>query len=320
MAKGPKIPKAAKTLIVEEALRNRDTPRMMLVERLKTMIAPYVAHMPADETIANLISWAWNHEPSPLDAPWSLGASAQTQYGIPPDANGDLLKVWKWCIVVGRAFTIREAQWVARLRGSVPFENLLRVAAGYAIRERVCELLRKDPQETADIDWDVAFGRFQGGRAFSNWLWTFTAADFTGVISQSRSAQLWEQAERLEEWDGLGRLEREMKADMGLPVRKVVESSLGFDSEPGSELPEHLNVVYALWLREISKGTRWQGMSRKAKKRTARRLREELEMGVKEIMRDEWPIECVWKPSQELLKEVGYEFRFASTQTERREP
>ena len=63
------------------------------------------------------------------------------EHRIPPEANADLLRIWKWCAVVGRKFTIREALWVARLRDMVDFEWLLQRAVEYAIREKACEVL-----------------------------------------------------------------------------------------------------------------------------------------------------------------------------------
>lgn len=88
-----------------------------------------------------------------LDEPWSLGVSAE--YNIPPEATKDLLKIKKWCFVVGRKFTSREAQWAARLRGIVDWQDLLSMAAKYAIRERVSEVMGKAPSERDTTDLDI---------------------------------------------------------------------------------------------------------------------------------------------------------------------
>ena len=110
-------------------------------------IPPATAALPTEE------------RPLGLEAPWSLGASAQAEYGMTPEATGDLLAVWKYCLATGHVFTIREARWVVRLRNAIPdykgrISELFAYAYEYAIRERICRILNKQI-DTIDLDGEL---------------------------------------------------------------------------------------------------------------------------------------------------------------------
>ena len=49
------------------------------------------------------------------DGLWSVGESAKPGYGIPADATGTMLELWRYSLEVGYPFTLRHAQWAARL-------------------------------------------------------------------------------------------------------------------------------------------------------------------------------------------------------------
>ena len=325
MARGPRISKAAKRVIVEEALKYKGTatPRMTVVERLKPLIDPYVGQMPADETIANLVSWAWNHEPNPLDDPWCLGASAQ--YSISPEANEDLLKIWKRCVVIGWTVSIREAQWVARLRGLVPFEHLLYSATHYAKRERVCEVLREKTFDTTDLDTAVAFRgdlhRTPGPRS-----WLGSAVEHTGATGQTpRSIILLHYASLLQPSSAHTHEKHTWLTLMDEPAGVNVEAYLDLNCEHHCELTEEADMVYALWLRLLSKGPDWSNKTHEAQEEIACRLYQEVEMasanikslwnsrcehvGSKEWILAHGPSGTTWAPSSELFKDVGFEVR-----------
>lgn len=97
--------------------------------------------------------------PLGLEAPWSLGVSAQPEHGITPEATGDLLAVWNYCLAIGHVFTICEARWVARLRNAITDGNsrigqLFAFAYEYGVRERICKILNKQ-MDTHDLDGEL---------------------------------------------------------------------------------------------------------------------------------------------------------------------
>jgi len=99
-----------------------------------------------------------------LEVSWSLGISARPEYGISPEATDDLLAVWKYCLVTGHLFTIREAKWVEHLRKAITdregrITKLLGLACQYALREQICEILKKT-MDTRDLDgdWSIDIG------------------------------------------------------------------------------------------------------------------------------------------------------------------
>lgn len=112
--------------------------------RRNETIPPAKATLPTEE------------RPLGLEAPWSLGVSAQPEYGITPEATSDLLAAWNYCLAIGHVFTIREARWIARLRNAITdhkgrIAKLFGFAYEYALRERICKILNKQ-MDTADLD------------------------------------------------------------------------------------------------------------------------------------------------------------------------
>lgn len=111
-----------------------------------------------------------------LDDAWSLAVRI---IWIPPDATGDLLAVWKYCLTAGRKFTIREAIWVARLRSALPAadpQRLYEVAVAYARLERAYE--GKDLKPSTDLDAELAFQRDKGDL----YEWEYSQAVLAGVV------------------------------------------------------------------------------------------------------------------------------------------
>ena len=94
-----------------------------------------------------------------IDDQWALGTSHN--HDIPSNANGALATIWRFTIInsEGAGFTIREAQWVDRLRwineaggsdiGVITDEGLMyRNASVYAAHQRVAQGTSKSTQST----------------------------------------------------------------------------------------------------------------------------------------------------------------------------
>lgn len=97
------------------------------------------------------------------DNPWSLGESIKPQYGIPGDATGILLELWKYSLEIGYPLTLRHAKWIARLYKVIVTANdevnhwkqiqiLFFTALRYADRERVSQALKQSQFDTRDED------------------------------------------------------------------------------------------------------------------------------------------------------------------------
>ena len=95
---------------------------------------------------------------SPIDSPWSLGVS--DDHGIPSDATGVLMEVWRWSITreAPEPISIRTARWVAKLRwvegaggtdqgGVADLERLYHIASLYSGRERQVELIKNKTEK-----------------------------------------------------------------------------------------------------------------------------------------------------------------------------
>ena len=299
MSRGPRITEKTERHIMELYIENPDWTKKKLQLELDREMA---GKGPGISAIYKALPKKDKSKKTPdgqqegLESPWMLGASAEPEYRIPPEANRELLYIWRWCVVVGRTFTIREAQWVARLRGVVPLESLLMSAVDYSLREQACEAL-KQPLYTADLDAEMAFKERTG--------WPYHTASRIGAIDtyvprSHKERETWEAGENL------------YLTLMIWPANWVVESYLGLGHS--DKLPEDAGMVYAMWLRHLSKGPRWQNLSKEAKEGIAQRLYEEVAEKIKEIedlsSQGPWWWQASlksmeWKPSQELFTEVG---------------
>lgn len=258
-----------------------------------------------------------------LDKPWTLSESISRN--IPAEATNDLLKIRLWCLVVGRTFTIREAKWVAYLRGVVPPGTLLSNAYTYAIRERACDLVKMEGSYTDDLDTRLSLSDME-----ESWMLYATAARM-GVIPRSTNESLKALKKAYEEATSealpyLSRSLQELEARLiteeegrdsswlAYPVGKAVEYRLGLKCEHSIKLLENADMMYAMWLRELSKGAKWGEMPEKAKEEVAERLHTEI-AGWSEKRQEQRGDETLhWfkrmfgdpcKPSGELFRQVG---------------
>ncbi|MFC2024463.1 hypothetical protein ACFLTJ_02660 [Chloroflexota bacterium] len=78
-----------------------------------------------------------------LDMSWSVISMAK--YPISPEALPSVLQVWVWTRENrDRVFTIREAQWAARLYKTIkPIEQLAKLSRTYALLENIFQLTEK---------------------------------------------------------------------------------------------------------------------------------------------------------------------------------
>ena len=152
--RGPNIPDDWKRYIMERALTEVNTPRMLLTDEILEQMKQsrdVKDKLPERESIAKLISRARNHSASPLDAPFSLASLAE--YDIPPEAMPAIMWVYKKMFRESpQYFTIRQALWVARLYSIIESSDMVREWADvYAFREQVCWILG-EPFFTRGLD------------------------------------------------------------------------------------------------------------------------------------------------------------------------
>ncbi|GEM_PF-5493504 len=271
-----------------------EEPANMIRARLKRRLDGKKYSLPTERTVRNILARFGPLTGGELDNLWSLGVSAD--YQIPLEANGDLLKIWKWCMVVGRKFTIREAKWAARLRNVVKFENLLFLASMYAIHER----MRKDnqPLNTSKLDAFLTFDRSE------TWIYQSMVA-----LGKVPAILKWDKPEEFygNPWlDWIG--------DAG----KSVEGLLSISPKHVQSLSREADMIYAIWLRQLSEGPMWQGLTDEVKNNISERLHNEVAAKERIIRRasasDKSFVELlateresVVAPSREILKEAGIE-------------
>ena len=320
MARGPKVSEYTKTIIAEIYYEHPKRPaKDIQKEANKRLNGKGPGKSCVQKFLAEIRKRDEEIDPRP-DLPWSLGSSAK--YNIPPEANQDLMKIWKWCTVVGMTLTIREAQWVTRLKGIAADDLLFLWAIRYARREQVCRLLGQEKVSTTDLDMRIIFpiiGISQSDLE-DNWMSSITRrlltemydreTDWTSLIKHEYEAGYWE---------------KEIFAHfMDTPPSWVVQLYLALLPQHNQTLSESGDIVYAIWLRLFANGMKWKRIAKETKNKIAEQLYEEVRLANKEINEltgadggrktaDEVfniQMKCLkqsmaWKPSEKLLQEVG---------------
>ncbi len=271
-----------------------DVSAKVICQKLGGRLAGKKSSLPTERTVRNILARSGSLKQEDIDGPWSLGASAS--YDIPAEASSDLLKIWKWSVMAGRNFTIREAKWAARLRSIVRFENLLFFASMYAIQERMCKDNKKF--NTSNLDAWLIFERSE--------VWIYhllvISGKFAGIFG----------GDKLEEFYGNAWLD--WIGDPG----KSIEGILNISPKHIQTLSKEADMVYAFWLRLLSRGPRWDGLTDEAKNSIAQRLHNEVpakESMIRRALTSDKKFldilagerEYVGLPSKELLKEAGIE-------------
>jgi len=255
------------------------------------------------------------------DAQWSLGVS--DEYSFASEANEILLYISMLCKIVRRQFIIREAKWTARLvwhseqtRDRLPLKHwwhLYRFGVEYARRERVWHMKSVadgTTLDTSDLDAQLLF-------PLKNWA--YWGGVRTGIISEG-----------IDHCDG----SQEPMPELASPLLRHGIIAMEFISQVHMEaFCEHLlislewwaqlghglkneeaTLVYAIWLMRFAETSQWQSFDVARKVAVANRLHGEVRAAYEEILtKTEYPDFKIagpptrgdWKPSLEILKEVG---------------
>ncbi|MFC1938086.1 hypothetical protein ACFLVS_05505 [Chloroflexota bacterium] len=312
MPLGPRISPEVRRLIIGQAILHNVQPRMVLARDVRNLIRNQGKPVPSEQTTAKLVSWA--RQRIPKEEPWSLAASALR--GISPEANEVLFKIWKWCVIVGRTFTVREAKWVARLFGIMRSEKypvgtyekvpkmLLMNASRYALEERVFELLGEPFQESTSLDIDLGF-------PYASLIGMKVRQDAgeMGVLpkmAHPHKKDKYDYERTLGEAWAFGLLLMVMDG----PPSLAIERNLGLNVRGEEKLSENGDILYAVWLRKLSEASRWHKLSREKKLKLAESLRGEVvkvssmkEEKIVDVDLRRYVME--WKPSMQLLRAVG---------------
>ena len=256
-----------------------------------------------------------------LEAPWSIAVSAD--FDIPLETNEVLMKIWKWCVVVGMTLTIREAQWVARLRGVTPDDLLYSLAVRYARREQVCQLLGREEIYTTDLDIGSVFPMINDGWSPHDtevrWAFIEMWRVVAGIsYSTDELASISKRADELDSWN------KSNYAYMNIPASRMVEKYLSINPQHKQTLRENTDIVYTIWLRLFGSSPKWKSMTLETKIEMAMRLYKEIELKEKETKDaieayeecktedEKWNISfnsimnyVHWQPSEELQRDAG---------------
>jgi len=256
-----------------------------------------VRTLPELESITKIISTVRQKIPRKEDH-WSVGAS--TIHNISAEATADLIKISKWCLVVGRDFTIREAKWADKLRGTVPFSKLLYVAASYAVEEQVAQAL-DEVTDTTSLDFYMLC--FPDDTVMGNKVQLDSR--LSGLMPKEMTTRLPREREK-GQYD---RLDPDV-IRMEEPVSKVIEKLSGSYWVHEQELSEDADALYALWLRKLSEGPQWDHLSADSREEVARLLFAEVQALNKNAESHvPWMVRFTevmsWKPPPDLLDKAG---------------
>lgn len=250
------------------------------------------------------------------DRPWSLGATVNIGLTASPETNKTLLSIYKWCKVVGRPFSVREAKWVVLLQGSCEDKYLLHEAEEYAAREWACDMLVGQTLDTSDLDARLLFPgpcELDAGKQTGAIPKVCENQDDIRTLKQRNekrpylfemeSPDVWvEQAlcfEALRELIKRSRREHEesIKTYYTYPTRLS-------EIQTEHKLRGNERIVYAFWLRKIGTTNIWQTLSFGRRLDFFRELRESVRVGIQAQMANFTFLNTAWKPT-EILKKFG---------------
>jgi len=201
------------------------------------------------------------------DKPWSIGASVK--YGLPPEANRDLLDIWRASLAMGSPISIRQAKWIVHIRnlfyepistGNTYSDKvnrnlwLIRQSWLYSLLERASQIIGEKYFDTTNLDaasfipnWERATALKLGKISYVNYSQEALAKieKFgTSLTSPPVSVQSVEEAV----WC-------EVMAEP-FPGEEMAVSLTG----PDDILPEEDDLVAAYWLTYLSKGPLWNDL------------------------------------------------------------
>ena len=290
MPLGKKITPEVSEIIAEETFKNPSLQRKEIADIIQKRLKNAGLPIPADSTLKRKISEF--RIIGDDDRPWYFN----TDDKIPHETMGTLLKLQRWCLIMGSPLTVREARWAARLVHSVQdSEYLLEIAWRYAMRERI-----KGSYD--DLDMELCFPRYSSidsslrrAAAKAGILHYLTREDFTPYEEPlpdfERKSPTW------------------IERSMHIPLDEAMEIKIFGEKteiEHQEELSDELKELYALWLRIFSKSPGWDSLNTNEKINQAKRLRSEL-AGYASIVEGEKSKN--WVPSHNLLLGLGLDKR-----------
>jgi hypothetical protein len=281
MPAGPKISSQVHDVIAEEALKNPYLQRGEVIELIKKRLDRQGFLVPAYTTLIKLISEA--RQVSEDDKPWSFSIDEEIFNGL----RGMLIKLQRWCLIIGAPLTIREARWASRLVNALDDEKyLLETAWRYSVRERIKALYQ-------DLDMDLCFPRHSTDNADKKY-----AASKAGIIHYLTREDL----ELIEEPSLNFDLKNPtwIERAMHIPLDKAMEIKvLGEPVDHTKELSDSNRELYAIWLRYCAQSSKWDELEYEMKVKLSRQLHMEVaEYG------NLGEISIRWEPSPEIFDKL----------------
>ena len=271
--RGSGISSEWKRHITWRALDEFQKNRMVLTDEILIQMQDSgdLKELPERGSIAKIISYARNHE---LDKPWSIAASIK--YKFSPEANRDLLEIWRYSIAIDSPISIRQAKWLVYIRNFYPptvepysnkvMRNLELISRSwlYSIFERVSIILKEEDFDSTPLDalflpeWELATA-LQLGKIHRPYLPREALEKIktagTSLSGPARSVLSVEQAV----WHNV----------RAKPPQGQEMNSFGsFDKV----LPEEADLIAAYWLNYLSKGPLWNNLPTQPDIQEARRL------------------------------------------------
>jgi len=167
MARGNVLPGSMKILIAQIYLENRDRStrkiREEVIRRWHQTSRNYDdSNWPGLSAVQKVLAECRKRDPEKLpeseglSKPWST--MSMIKYPIPPEALPSVLKVWVWAREHANVeFTIREAQWAARLYAATDDIALLALLSRmHSIMELVSLIIGESPEEMRSHGVDLS--------------------------------------------------------------------------------------------------------------------------------------------------------------------
>lgn len=235
----------------------------------------------------------------PEDNPWSLAASSTlTDSLISVEALPSVLSVWRWHLVGGTRFTIRQAKWSARLRGVVGFVpigyrdlQLAKLAHDYASEEMGSAATRQQ-FTTGQLDVDLAYRHIGLTGTFKDdYLTRHAATQAEQLVERQSGYELPAAYLARIKWDGEHMEVKDpthVLDEIAHGVLNVVNQSMSAD-ESFDRAAYELVVLAAR--RDMDEPDVWGDRPTESRRKWARNLYRKAKAGDLTPWRESWPLD-----------------------------
>lgn len=205
-----------------------------------------------------------------LQKPWSM--ATLDEYPLPPESLKAVMMVWRYALVTGEQFTIRQAKWVSRVYDFMPdVTKLWLISYEYAKKEEAA-ILSKRSFDTFNDDIRLVFTPLE---VFSIWKTIYGDEPFpdpftTSIPFANDGGIMHEVLHPVDYYNSL--YNNAISNDRDKELHFLIAKLQSFDSL--NLISNEMRIVYLIWVTHIKQKPEWENISAQEAANVIEKLRE----------------------------------------------